>query len=60
MLDGIRKLNKSYPLLVTKVEESGEHILIGTGELYMVLYLLNLGLCSSWFKKNVYWNWNKS
>jgi translation elongation factor EF-G len=37
MLDGIRKLNKSYPLLVTKVEESGEHILIGTGELYMVI-----------------------
>lgn len=36
MLDGIRKINKSYPLLVTKVEESGEHILIGTGELYMV------------------------
>ena len=57
MLDGIRKLNKSYPLLVTKVEESGEHILIGTGELYMV-YILNLGLCSTWFKKNVYWNRN--
>lgn len=36
MLDGIRKINKSYPLLTTKVEESGEHILIGTGELYMV------------------------
>lgn len=38
MLDGIRKINKSYPLLTTKVEESGEHILIGTGELYMVEY----------------------
>jgi len=35
MLEGIRKVNKSYPLLVTKVEESGEHLLIGTGELYM-------------------------
>jgi 116 kDa U5 small nuclear ribonucleoprotein component len=35
MLEGIRKINKSYPLLITKVEESGEHILIGTGELYM-------------------------
>ena len=40
MLDGIRKINKSYPLLTTKVEESGEHILIGTGELYMVLYII--------------------
>lgn len=35
MLDGLRKVNKSYPLVTTKVEESGEHILLGTGELYM-------------------------
>ena len=35
MLDGLRKINKSYPLITTKVEESGEHIVLGTGELYM-------------------------
>lgn len=35
MLEGLRKCNKSYPLLQTKVEESGEHVMIGTGELYM-------------------------
>lgn len=35
MLDGLRKINKSYPLITTKVEESGEHIILGTGELYM-------------------------
>ncbi|XP_064401615.1 116 kDa U5 small nuclear ribonucleoprotein component-like isoform X2 [Halichondria panicea] len=35
MLDGLRKVNKSYPLLVTKVEESGEHVVFGTGELYL-------------------------
>lgn len=35
MLDGIRKINKSYPLITTKVEESGEHIILGTGELYL-------------------------
>ncbi len=35
MLEGIRKINKSYPLAVTKVEESGEHIILGTGELYL-------------------------
>lgn len=35
MLDGLRKVNKSYPLLNTKVEESGEHIILGTGELYL-------------------------
>lgn len=35
MLDGLRKINKSYPLITTKVEESGEHVALGTGELYM-------------------------
>lgn len=35
MLDGLRKVNKSYPLVATKVEESGEHIVLGTGELYL-------------------------
>ena len=35
MIAGLRKINKSYPLVQTKVEESGEHILVGTGELYM-------------------------
>lgn len=35
MLDGLRRVNKSYPLISTKVEESGEHVVLGTGELYM-------------------------
>lgn len=35
MLEGLRKCNKSYPLLQTKVEESGEHVILGTGELYL-------------------------
>lgn len=35
MLDGLRKVNKSYPLLSTRVEESGEHVVLGTGELYL-------------------------
>ncbi|XP_071803355.1 116 kDa U5 small nuclear ribonucleoprotein component-like isoform X2 [Asterias amurensis] len=35
MLDGLRKVNKSYPLITTKVEESGEHVVLGTGELYL-------------------------
>lgn len=35
MLEGLRKVNKSYPLVVTKVEESGEHVIFGTGELYL-------------------------
>ncbi|KAI9662467.1 MAG: hypothetical protein M1821_008634 [Bathelium mastoideum] len=35
MLDGLRKINRSYPLITTKVEESGEHVVLGTGELYM-------------------------
>ncbi|KAL6047985.1 U5 small nuclear ribonucleoprotein component [Balamuthia mandrillaris] len=35
MLEGLRKINKSYPLVTTKVEESGEHVILGTGELYL-------------------------
>eukprot|EP00727_Mastigamoeba_balamuthi_P012973 m51a1_g8299 putative 116 kda u5 small nuclear ribonucleoprotein component-like (1011) ;mRNA; r:34797-38622 len=35
LLDGLRKVNKSYPLAVTKKEESGEHTIVGTGELYL-------------------------
>ncbi|KAM6498822.1 Calreticulin family domain containing protein [Amanita muscaria] len=35
MLSGLRSINKSYPLVLTKVEESGEHVVIGTGELYL-------------------------
>ncbi|KAF2400395.1 P-loop containing nucleoside triphosphate hydrolase protein [Trichodelitschia bisporula] len=42
MLDGLRKVNKSFPLVTTKVEESGEHIILGTGELYMDCVLHDL------------------
>eukprot|EP00494_Astrolonche_serrata_P026231 UN26492 len=42
MIDGLRAINKSYPLCVTKREESGEHILLGTGELYLDCVLKDL------------------
>ena len=35
MLEGLRKINKSYPMVQTKVEESGEHVIVGTSELYL-------------------------
>lgn len=35
MVDALRSINKSYPLAVTKVEESGEHTVMGTGEIYL-------------------------
>lgn len=35
MLSGLRKINKTYLMSQTKVEESGEHIVLGTGELYL-------------------------
>ncbi|KAJ2313548.1 hypothetical protein H4S02_000399 [Coemansia sp. RSA 2611] len=35
MLSGLRKIGKSYPLVQTRVEESGEHIVLGSGELYL-------------------------
>ena len=48
MVDGIRSINKTYPLCITKVEESGEHILVGTGEVYMdsVLHDLRKVCCT--------------
>ncbi|RKP37980.1 116 kda U5 small nuclear ribonucleo protein-like protein component [Dimargaris cristalligena] len=42
LLDGLRKISKSYPLLTTKVEESGEHIVLGSGEIYMDCVLHDL------------------
>lgn len=42
MLSGLRNINKSYPLITTKVEESGEHVVLGTGELYMDCVLHDL------------------
>jgi U5 small nuclear ribonucleoprotein component len=42
LLEGLRKIGKSYPLAQTKVEESGEHIILGTGELYMDSILSDL------------------
>ena len=42
MIEGLRKCNQSYGLLQTKVEESGEHVLIGTGELMLDCVLHDL------------------
>ncbi|KAJ3174679.1 hypothetical protein HK101_010864, partial [Irineochytrium annulatum] len=42
MLDGMRKVKKSYPILEAEVEESGEHVLVGTGELYLDCVLHDL------------------
>lgn len=42
MLDGLRKVRQSYPLATTKVEESGEHVILGTGEMYMDCILHDL------------------
>ena len=35
LVAGLRKIGKSYPLAVTKVEESGEHTVLGTGEVFL-------------------------
>lgn len=35
MLEGLRKINKSYPLAKIQIEASGEHIVVGTSELYL-------------------------
>lgn len=42
LVEGLRRVSKSYPLAVTKVEESGEHVVLGTGELYLDVLLHDL------------------
>lgn len=42
MLDGLRSVGKSYSILETRVEESGEHVLLGTGEMYLDCVLHDL------------------
>ena len=47
MLDGLRKVNKSYPLLSTRVEESGEHVVLGMN-IYLMLHLYNILYALIW------------
>jgi 116 kDa U5 small nuclear ribonucleoprotein component len=42
MVEGLRRVSKAYPMAKTRVEESGEHVLFGTGELYMDCMLHDL------------------
>ncbi|KAI8318873.1 116 kDa U5 small nuclear ribonucleoprotein component-like protein [Martensiomyces pterosporus] len=42
MLSGLRKISKTYPLSQTRVEESGEHVILGAGELYLDCILHDL------------------
>jgi len=42
MVEGLRRINKSYPSSATKVEESGEHVIFGTGELYLDCIMYDL------------------
>mmetsp|Transcript_33055 Transcript_33055/g.71948 ORF Transcript_33055/g.71948 Transcript_33055/m.71948 type:complete len:985 (-) Transcript_33055:71-3025(-) len=42
MVDGLRKVDRAYPLAKTKVEESGEHVISGTGEIYLDCILHDL------------------
>ncbi|KAL8273308.1 hypothetical protein Esti_002809 [Eimeria stiedai] len=42
MIEGLRRIDKAYPIAQTKVEESGEHVICGTGELYLDCLLHDL------------------
>jgi U5 small nuclear ribonucleoprotein component len=42
LLEGLRKINKSYSICKTKKEESGENVILGTGELYLDCVLHDL------------------
>lgn len=42
LVDGLKKLSKSDPLVVCSTEESGEHIIAGCGELHVEICLKDL------------------
>lgn len=42
MLHSLRCIQKSYPIATTRVEESGEHVLFGTGELALDVMMKDL------------------
>lgn len=42
LLSGLRKATKSFPLSQVKVEQTGEHQIIGPGELYLDCFLHDL------------------
>lgn len=61
MVEGLRRINKSYPSVTTKVEESGEHVIFGSGEwcasrhcilstdgVYLVSYIF-MNVINPWF-----------
>ena len=47
MVEALRRASKSYPLLSTKVEDSGEHVITGTGEIHLDVVLHDLRLLFS-------------
>merc|ERR1712127_605642 len=42
LVDGLKKLSKSDPLVICSIEESGEHIVAGCGELHIEICLKDL------------------
>ncbi|GAV56247.1 hypothetical protein ZYGR_0BB00240 [Zygosaccharomyces rouxii] len=42
LLSGLNKVSKYYPGVLVKVEESGEHVILGCGELYLDSLLYDL------------------
>lgn len=42
LLDGLNRVSKYYPGVMIKVEESGEHVIVGFGELYLDSLLYDL------------------
>merc|ERR1712127_11929 len=42
MVEGLKKLSKSDPLVVCTIEESGEHVIAGCGELHVEICLKDL------------------
>lgn len=45
LVEGLKRLSKSDPMVVCSIEESGEHIVAGAGELHLEICLKDLQVC---------------
>ena len=44
-MEGLKRLSKSDPMVLCSIEETGEHIVAGAGELHLEICLKDLQAC---------------
>ena len=56
-MEGLKRLSKSDPMVLCSIEETGEHIVAGAGELHLEICLKDLQVCPG---LSADWMWKQS